>query len=216
MVTVQKQLICISALGLKVYRVNGKEIRDNITLEFTNLANHYYFEWIPLGELWLDYTIDTNEISKFIELGNLEYDLMHIGHTYINAHEMAINHIHTKRTLPINSVVKNFMRFNEPYPVTVNLVNGYIVRQHDFDFTLGTHSLVHNYLPPKTIWLEISLKADEYKPVLIHELSEYYAMEYGKQPYDNAHDAANVKEAYARHHPEEADNILADIYNNLK
>jgi len=37
-----------------VMLVDGKYIRENIDIEFTNCAQHYQFDFIPKNEFWID------------------------------------------------------------------------------------------------------------------------------------------------------------------
>jgi hypothetical protein len=72
-----------------VWLVDGKYVRDNIDIDFTEGGNSCRFEFIPDDEIWIDDTLDEYEWNDTISHELLERYMMSKGDTYDLAHNKA-------------------------------------------------------------------------------------------------------------------------------
>ena len=73
--------------GVKIFLVDGKLVRDRLTIEFTMGGHHYRYPFIPKDEIWIDDGVNENEIEATIKHETHEYDLMkNKGIEYSTAH----------------------------------------------------------------------------------------------------------------------------------
>jgi uncharacterized membrane protein (UPF0127 family) len=75
---------------------------------------------------------------------------------------------------------------------------GKIRNKIDIDFTTGGNPGRYKYIPENEIWIDNSVKPNELKDVILHELTECGLMENKGKSYDTAHDMANEKEMKLR------------------
>lgn len=74
-------------------------------------------------------------------------------------------------------------------------VDGEMVRNEiDIDFTTGGNPSRYRYVPNNEIWVESTLKLNDFAAVVMHETFEYILMRYYKLSYDDAHDKSNIFE----------------------
>jgi hypothetical protein len=74
---------------VNVWLVDGKYVRDNIDLDFTEGGNGCRFEFIPDSEIWIDDTLDQAEWNDTISHELLERYMMSKGDTYDTGHDKA-------------------------------------------------------------------------------------------------------------------------------
>ena len=87
------------------------------------------------------------------------------------------------------------------------IVDGQFVRDHIWiDYVMGGNPERYDFIPSGEIWIDNDNEA-EAGFILLHELHESTLMS-GGMGYDDAHDAANVKESEARDHPERLPELL--------
>lgn len=79
----------------------------------------------------------------------------------------------------------------------VFIVEGGEVRAHCVDFAGGGNPLAYPCMPNE-IWIERSSDPFDQGMILLHEITEYVAMKYGKEAYEKAHARANEAEAMIR------------------
>ena len=62
--------------------------------------------------------------------------------------------------------------------VSIFLVDGDVIEKTtDMDFVEGGHDLVYNFIPDKTIWIDVSMDTDTFKYLILHEYIERSIME---------------------------------------
>lgn len=86
----QVQLYFVESIGkLEVWKVEGKIIRDEIFIDFTEGGNSEAYPWMGPNKIWLDHDVDDDEVG-FVKLHELhEYTLMCKGWDYEEAHKDA-------------------------------------------------------------------------------------------------------------------------------
>lgn len=76
-------------LGNNIYLVNGKAVRDNFLLSFTQGGHDKVYDFIPKNEIWIDDDLSNKE-RKYVILHELyERKLMNDGLNYDLAHRKA-------------------------------------------------------------------------------------------------------------------------------
>jgi hypothetical protein len=91
----------------KVFLVDGSFIRDYVDIEFTEGGNHGRYDWIPVGQIWLENSHNEMDVAACALHEYLESDLMHGGMSYDDAHDHASAMERVFRTsLGENKVVK--------------------------------------------------------------------------------------------------------------
>jgi len=189
--------------NIYIYRVNGKWIRENIDLDFTNFGQHYRFNFIPENEFWIDIELTGNETCFYIYHLLTEYKLMKDGFSYEGASEVAKQVERNERykskkfkkyfdttnyDAKVNIVKKNFI--GNKAGINIWLVDGELVRDFWYiDFTAGGHDLVYSWIPKNEIWIDDDLKEDEICFTILHEFIERILMNKGDS-YLNAHQKA--------------------------
>lgn len=79
-------------------------------------------------------------------------------------------------------------------------IDGQFLRSNiDVDFVWGGNGYAYDYIPKNEIWYEPTPDKDEYKYILVHEITEYIFMKYKNEQYPDAHNKANSIEAVVRH-----------------
>jgi hypothetical protein len=74
---------------MKVFLVDGMFIRNNIDDDFTLAGHGLVFDYIPKNEIWLEHTIDKEELSIVLAHEMSERMIMKGGLEYDQAHELA-------------------------------------------------------------------------------------------------------------------------------
>ncbi len=215
-----------------VWIVDGKYIRDNIDIEFTNYGQHYRFKFIPKNEFWID-KMRTKGEEKFyiIHLLN-ENKSMSKGMSYPKAIDKAdeiekkerIKWYLKKKKIKItknieetNGLIHKKLLKKYSERIKVWIVDGGMVRSIFFiDFTQGGHGEVYPFIPKDEVWIDDDLSKKEIELVLLHELHERKLMIKGVK-YNPAHEKANKIEIYHRHHPKQLKKrLLKEIEENNK
>lgn len=116
---------------------------------------------------------------------------------------------HHKRLLPhIHS--RLWQEMSTP-TLKVWLVDGESVRNKlSVDFSLAGHDRVYKFVPHGEVWVESTLKPEDRKVILIHELTERDLMGKGHS-YENAHMYANDVEMQFRNQPEGVHSKLKEL-----
>lgn len=199
---------------ITVWIVDGEYVRDRLSEEFTNFAQHYRFRFIPTNEFWIDKEYDPGEEDFFIHHLLVEWWLARQGMDYEKALGYAdrseraerrkscpvclkhtrgnaalLKRIHKKRL----AIYRNGLE--------VWLVRGELVRDFYFtDYSEGGHDKVYAFVPKGEIWIDDDLSPHERRFVLLHEVHERRLMADGWE-YLSAHRSASEIEYACRHHP---------------
>ena len=199
--------------------VDGKWVRDHLDIDFTDVGQHYRFDFIPVNEIWVGHEAHPGETNFFIEHGLVERRLMAAGSSYDEALEEADRVEEQERvrsredySLTAGQSAANFADYHKELLATVTLgvdaargtgvkvwlVDGARVRNElDIDFTEGGHGYVYTFIPQDEVWIDDDIDPDERKFIILHELHERNLMSLGL-PYGKAHAEANQVEAVAR------------------
>lgn len=216
-----------------VWIVDGKFIRDNINIEFTNYAQNYMFDFIPKNEFWID-DASTKGEEKFYMNSMLRMNqLMANGISHQVACKIAddlekrerMQALAEKMDIPIKEVEKlgrkvHLKLVEQSGPLKIWIVDGNIIRTLFFaDFQEGGNDKVYSFVPRNEIWIDDALKKKERKFILLHELHERRLMTEGMRydylPWeeaseDTAHQNASRLESYYRKHPKEVDQAIKE------
>lgn len=199
---------------ITVWIVDGEYVRDHLSEEFTNFAEHYRFRFIPTNEFWIDKEYDSGEEDFFIHHLLVEWRLARQGMEYDKALGYADRSeraerrksrvAHLKRTRGNAALVKRIHKKRIAIyqnGLNVWLVRGELVRDFYFiDYTEGGHDKVYAFVPKDEIWIDDDLSPRERRFVLLHEVHERRLMA-GGWPYVRAHRSASKIEYACRHHP---------------
>lgn len=215
--------------NIGIWIVDGKKIRDELDIEFTNFGQHYRFSYIPENEFWLDREASPNEKNYFIDHLLVEWKMMKEGIIYtdaiIAADETELKERsrgeHAKRTLDTKSRLElkdiHIKLYGVAGELNVWIVNGKTIRSNfNIDYTEGGHDLVYDFVPENEVWLDDDLKDEEKPYVLLHELKERASMKSGYS-YEDAHYGtkenigASEIEWEARHNPEKLAGFLKEL-----
>ena len=74
--------------GTKIFDVDGKIVRENVDIDFTNGGNNYQYLYVPKGEIWVEGEDEHDEAAIVLH----EYvESMHMadGDAYVDAHDKA-------------------------------------------------------------------------------------------------------------------------------
>ena len=209
--------VLINKVGnVKVYLVNGEEVRGAKEIDFTNFAQHYRFpDLIPEDEWWIDNNTEQAEWPFYIAHLQKEYDLMVKGAPYqkaIVAADAKEKAERQKAGLKVSSHLKkqpiklNYkklwqtIQIDSGLSVKVFLIDGEELRDKsgNLDFVDGGHGLVYHYIKEDEIFIEKALSKDEREFILLHELTEWSLMKYKHMSYEKAHQQASKVELKAR------------------
>ncbi|MEI6296179.1 MAG: hypothetical protein WCO84_00855 [bacterium] len=203
----------ISAKGvINIWLVNGKSIRDNLDIEFTNYGQKFFYSYIPENEFWIDTEASQDERKYFVDRMLIEKKLIDNGcdtqtiKAISKNKESSERYKHEKHKKSQN---KSNQVFTEKIKIkllgiTTNnlyiwLIKGKEVRTlFDVNFTEGGHDLVYNYVPTNEIWIDDDLVENERAFVILHELYERELMSKGDN-YNIAHEKASSIEWESRH-----------------
>lgn len=210
----------------EVWEIDGKYIRDNIDVEFTNFGQHFRFKFIPVSEFWIDKEFGSDEAKYFVDHMIMEWSLMKEGKSYSYAAGVA-NKVEMKerkksgkmkkaekelRTLGEEIVPKKIYkeRLIENGGVAAWIVDGELVRDlYYIEFTEGGHHFVYDFIPYNEVWLDDDLNPKERHYVLLHELRERYLMHSGLT-YSHAHHSSSIIEYKCRSNPTELKRRLVE------
>lgn len=184
--------------GLKVYRVDGDLVRENIDKDFTNFGQHYRFKFIPDDELWLDGEGLPNELPFFLTHLLVENWAMKMGMSYDKAlaladkEEKAVRYKSDKYKEAPTSHPEQIKKIQLKKILTFKGIDIYdiddeLVRDlYRIDFTEGGHDKVYSFIPKNTIWISQDLDFQEKIYTIIHEYTERFLMVRGMS-YNRAH-----------------------------
>lgn len=223
-----KKTIGISVDGqdmeIKVWVVDGANVRTFIDEEFTNFGQHYRFSFIPENEFWLDMEHVCDESEYFIEHLRVEWLLMRQGKSYDDAvteagkieKEMRRKHGDIQRVInPVTKLVdpklfrvKLLKALDNG--VKVWMVDGCLVRSVlNIDFVQGGHEYVYSWVPPMDVWVDNDIDWTERGFVILHELHERNKMADG-MAYSQAHDESSALELKCRRQVDELQEALME------
>jgi len=203
------------ASGFNVWIVNGKYIRDNIDMEFTNFGQPLDFPIIPKNELWIDKEYSGKEDRFFIAHMLAEHRLMSQGKTFDQARKYAnriemkeranskvYKRIHKKIKHKLEILKKIHKKLLKKYSkdkIKIWIVDGELIRDMFFsEFTEGGNDQIYNFVPQGEIWLDDDLSPKERGFVLLHELHERNLMKKGWS-YDTGKRAAHFSASRIEH-----------------
>jgi frataxin-like iron-binding protein CyaY len=219
--------------GFKIWIIDGKYVRDNLNIEFTNFGQSLDFKFIPKNELWIDKEYSGDESRFFLANMLAEYKSMKNGMNFETARKYAnliekreransrlYKTAHRKikhKEQILKKIHKKLLKRYCNNKVQIWVVNGEIVRDLFFiDFTEGGNDEIYYFIPKGEIWLDDDLSQKERKFVLLHELHERNLMKKGWE-YDTgkraAHFSASRIEHFCRRYPKF---LEAKIQNELK
>lgn len=206
---------------IKIWRVDGKMIREKIDEGFTNFGQHFRYPYIPEYEFWLDRQASDDERRFFISHLLVEWKLMKEGMIYPKAVDIAnavekaervksssyLKSMEKKGTPPLGEIRKEMIgRANK---LNIWLVDGKLVRNHfRIEFVAGGHDLVYDFVPSNEVWIEDDVLKSERPYIILHELYEREKMSKG-MTYNRAHRFSSKIEWKSR----QENNILLE---NLK
>lgn len=216
--------------GFTIWIVDGKYIRDNIDIEFTNYGQNYMFKFIPKNEMWLDQERNPDEDKYYINsmLRMNKFLSQKISHREAIKQDDIIEKEERTKNYP-EEILKNpqivienksiYRKLLKKYSkkIKVWIVNGKTVRDlFEVQFTEGGHEKVYSFIPKDEVWIDDDLNRREIKAVLLHEMHERKLMMEGGEyiRYDiTAHDAhkdSSRIEYYYRRNPKELDKKLKE------
>jgi len=186
---------------IEIWLVDGDRVRASLDPNFTNFGHHYTFDFIPVGQWWLDREHSPDETSFYLTHLSVEYSAMQSGVDRITALAQADKAERSERsksdkyrsntdTITDTSKVKKQLlaKFDS---VIVWLVDGELVRDfYDTDFTEGGHGLIYDWIPSDEIWIDDDLEPSERSYTLAHEMTERSLMKQSNMSYDDAHKCA--------------------------
>jgi hypothetical protein len=178
---------------IKIWTVNGAQVRQQLDEEFTNFGQHYRFSCIPENEFWIDTEAVPDERRFFIDHLLVEWNLMRQGMSYEKALDLADLRERAERgkTQDFHKV-SNQAGIVQPEKchseklgkvgetVTVWICNGRLVRSVFYtDFTSGGHEFVYSWVPKNEVWIDNDLVPAERPFTILHELFERRLMKKG-------------------------------------
>jgi hypothetical protein len=180
---------------IDIWLVDGVKIRRDLDEEFTNFGHHYFFDFIPENEFWIDREHKKGEARYFIDHMLIEHRLISEGKDFEYSEKKA--NIAEKKERAKSKLVSSFSgeqksgkelidkihkQFLEEYSKKFKawVVNGELVRDLlCIDFTEGGHDKVYSFIPENEIWLDDDIEPKERKFILLHELHERNLMPEG-------------------------------------
>jgi hypothetical protein len=86
-----KKLKQYSKNDISVWLINGKLVRDNLYIHFTEGGHHYVYKFIPKNEVWIDDSLNPKEYDYVLYHELIERNLMKMNkYSYAQAHDVAI------------------------------------------------------------------------------------------------------------------------------
>lgn len=87
--------------GLSIWLVDGKKIRDDCFIDFTEGGHDLVYDWIPENEVWIDNSVSAKERAYIIAHEVKERQKMEKGEKYKQAHnEASFFERHLRHKLP--------------------------------------------------------------------------------------------------------------------
>jgi len=203
-----------------IYLVDGALLRETITMEDVMKKNVDYtmadfldygihgdtkkhngdrFPQIPKNEIWVSEQIDEFEKNialltayKHLELSKKEGPEKAYNHAMDYEEELR-KKFASKKHQDVH--LKKYTSLGDgKSKIIVWVVDGEAVRDRfDENYIQGGHGYVYNYVPKNEIWLDNTLKGEEFPGVLTHEYVEMCHMRDGMK-YDDAHKIATKAE----------------------
>lgn len=181
---------------MRIAYVDGYKIRQTLDTDFgaihshsTNPTQYSPKFYIPKGEVWIDHRFKKE--TEFL----LKEDAWYRSITK-NYHLARKNRMEKLRqTGEPPAFIK---RKTRTQGLNIVYVDGAVIRQYlDFEFVCGGHDLVYDYIPAKTIWLDVTMDPRDLPPTLLHEMTERELMAKGMK-YESAHEFATATERLMR------------------
>lgn len=89
--------------NVKVWLVNGRLIRDNFYIHFTEGGHHYVYKFVPSNEIWIDDCLNPKEYGYVLFHEAIERNLMKYNKMkYSDAHDVAIKYEGIIRSKHVN------------------------------------------------------------------------------------------------------------------
>jgi hypothetical protein len=111
---------------IAVWLVNGKKIRDDCYIDFTEGGHDLVYDWIPKNEIWLDDDISKEERPYILDHEYEERCRMARGMPYNHAHNEA-------------SLLERNLRHKEPHIGTLQKLNRFIRPKRKTKYVFKTH-----------------------------------------------------------------------------
>ena len=153
-------------------------------------------EFIPPGEIWIDhrYINETDFLLRVFRIETMARFARTSSYDPIRAY--------MKKKLCKPGPVPPFVErktYDKDHCLEIWYVRGEIIRNYlDPAFIFGGHDLRYDYIPKRTVWVDIRQDPREIKYLLAHELRERTWMEKSGLKYDAAHERAIKKELLER------------------
>ena len=191
----------------QVYLVNGEAVRNTSQAmeEFGGSGNHYFYDFIPENEIWIEDNVREKERDILIARELYSIKLIEGGMSQPKAYAKATDKEKdyreslklskqspekTDKRAPDSVYVDEYGKI-ESEGLTVWTVDGEVVRnKYKTDFIEGGHGYVYAWVPNDEIWLEFGIDKKEMPLLILHEFVEYIIMKYDKMKYDDAHKIA--------------------------
>ncbi len=181
---------------MKIAYVDGYKIRQTLDTDFGAIHSHSVKPtqyspkfFIPKGETWIDHRFKKETAFLLKE----EAWYKSITQSYHLARKRRMEEL-SKAGAPPAFI----RRKTRAQGLNVMYVDGAIIRKHlDFEFVCGGHDLVYDYIPTKTIWVDVTMDPRDLPPVLLHEMTERELMAQGMK-YESAHEFATATERLMR------------------
>lgn len=183
----------------KIVYVDGYKMRRMLPdLEIVHWRNQHGMtgmQFIPPGEIWIDhrYEAETDFLLRVYQIETMK--------RFANRTNYEAVRKYMKQKLCKPGPTPPFIErqeYDQDNNLTICYVRGDIVRQYlDPAFIFGGHDLVYNYIPKRTVWIDVHQDYREVKYTLLHEIRERKLMERGMS-YDDAHERATEIELLAR------------------
>lgn len=152
-------------------------------------------EFVPSGEIWIDhrYEAQTDFLLQIYRIETMR--------RFANSSKYGPIREYMKKKLCLHGPIPPFIErqeYDEDNDLTICYVRGEVVQYYlDPPYILGGHDLVYDYIPKRTVWIDIRQDPCEIKHTLLHEIRERKLMEDGMS-YDKAHERAIQIELMAR------------------
>jgi hypothetical protein len=185
--------------GLRIWRVDGHQVRDGLDVEFTNGHHHFTRRYVPLDEIWLDREPPGSGEWRFWARHQIvERAEMAAGASYPIALARANRAERAERDAAARPARVRRRRLGAVDRRDVWLVDGCAVRTcFHLDFTLGGHGYRYRFIPRREIWIDDAVAAAERPAILHHEAVEVELMARGMH-YADAHVRASYEEGCFR------------------
>jgi hypothetical protein len=193
--------------------VDGKYVRDNLNIDFTNFGQAPLYPQVPANELWIDNTDGKVPEEAPFYIANMlaERQALKRGLSIEQAREYGDKIERRERGKiygrhaamapdKLFELVKLHTLGEDEWGITHWLVDGDKVRTYSgyIDWVEGGHDKVYPFILPDMIWIDNETSQDEMLFIRLHESYERQLME-GGMAYPEAHRHASAAELEARH-----------------